>query len=38
MDIPGDELERLEEGKIAERERVLKRDKGNFDLKRGERK
>ncbi len=23
-------------GKIAERERILKRDKGNFDLKRGE--
>jgi Holliday junction resolvase len=27
-----------EEGKIAERERILKRDKGNFDLKQGERK
>ena len=27
-----------EEGKLAERERILKRDKGNFDLKRGERK
>jgi len=25
-------------GKITERERILKRDKGNFDLKRGERK
>lgn len=27
-----------ESGKLAERERILKRDKGNFDLKRGERK
>ena len=27
-----------EEGKLAERERLLKRDKGNFDLKRGRRK
>ncbi len=27
-----------EKGKLAERERILKRDKGNFDLKRGERK
>jgi len=27
-----------EGGKLAERERILKRDKGNFDLKRGERK
>ena len=27
-----------EEDKLAERERILKRDKGNFDLKRGERK
>ena len=27
-----------EGGKLAEQERILKRDKGNFDLKRGERK
>lgn len=27
-----------EGGKLAERERILKRDKGKFDLKRGERK
>jgi len=27
-----------EKGKLAERERVLKRDKGNFDLKKGERR
>jgi Holliday junction resolvase len=27
-----------ESGKLAERERLLKRDKGNFDLKRGRRK
>ncbi len=27
-----------EEGKLAERERILKKDKGNFDLERGETK
>jgi Holliday junction resolvase len=27
-----------ESGKVAERERIVKRDKGNFDLKRGRRK